>query len=43
MTPNEYQKAAARTINIYLTNTGMEHHALIKDMENLIKIILRKR
>lgn len=28
MTPIEYQKAAARTINIYLTNTGMEHHAL---------------
>lgn len=28
MTPNEYQKAAARTINEDLTPLGMEHHAL---------------
>lgn len=28
MTGNEYQKLAARTINLELTDIGMEHHAL---------------
>lgn len=28
MTPNKYQKLAARTINRKLTPTGQEHHAL---------------